>query len=130
MSVHATATDLSTLPTVSDKLNVMASIHNRKLISAAIQSRQNPLKGATIQYIYTDSKHNNPLCRVTPIENIQSLPQYDKEKYKEMVLDAAETVLGFFGFDRSAYSDIKKGRRNKWYEELEQKARDIETEML
>jgi hypothetical protein len=47
-----------------------------------------------------------------------------------MVLDAAETVLDFFGFDRSAYSDIKKGRRNKWYEELEQKARDIETEML
>jgi hypothetical protein len=80
MSVYATATDLSTLPTVSDKLNVMASIHNRKLISAAIQSRQNPLKGDTIQYIYTDSKHNNPLCRVIPIENIQSLPQYDKEK--------------------------------------------------
>ena len=25
---------LSTLPTVSDKLNVMASIHNRKLIAA------------------------------------------------------------------------------------------------
>jgi hypothetical protein len=27
-----------------------------------------------------------------------SLPKYDKEKYKEMILDAAETVLGFFGF--------------------------------
>jgi hypothetical protein len=26
---------------------------------------------------------------------------YDKEKYREMVLDAAETVLGFFGFDRT-----------------------------
>jgi hypothetical protein len=38
---------------------------------------------------------------VTPVENLRSLPQYDKEKYKEMVLDAAETVLGFFGFDRS-----------------------------
>ena len=32
--------------------------------SAAIQSRKYPLKGDTIQYIYTDSKHNNPLCRV------------------------------------------------------------------
>jgi hypothetical protein len=30
--------------------------------------------------------------RVTPMENIYSLPQYDKEKYKEMILDAAETV--------------------------------------
>ena len=67
---------------------------------------------------------------MTPIENIQSLPQYDKEKYKEMILDAAETVLGFFGFDRSAYSNSKK-RRRKWYEELrDQRVRDIETEIL
>src|SRR3982750_1178855 len=56
-------------------------------VSAAIQSRKLPLKGDTIQYIYTDSKHNNPLCRVTPIESLVLLPQYDKEKYKEMLLD-------------------------------------------
>src|ERR671931_892904 len=104
-------------------------------VSAAIQSRKYPMKGDTIQYIYTDSKHNNPLCRVRPIENIKTLPPYDKEKYKEMILDAAETVLGFFGFDRTAYSNSKRnnggrGRRKwRWYEELrEQKARDIETE--
>ena len=76
-------------------------------VSAAIQSRQNPLKGDTIQYIYTDSKHSNPLCRVIPIEDLACLPLYDKEKYKEMVLDAAETVLGFFGFDRMAYSNLR-----------------------
>ena len=101
-------------------------------VSAAIQSRKYPLRGETIQYIYTDSKHNNPLCRVTPIEDIKSLPQYDREKYKEMILDAAETVLGFFGFDRTAYSNIKRDNRRKmWYEELrEQRGRDIETEML
>jgi hypothetical protein len=68
---------------------------------------------------------------VTPIENLASLPQYDKEKYKEMILDAAETVLGYFGFDRTSYSGIKKGRRKRWYDELrEQRTRDIETEML
>jgi hypothetical protein len=100
-------------------------------VSAAIQSRKYPLKGETIQYIYTDSKHNNPLCRVTLIEDIKFLPQYDKEKYKEMILDAAETVLGFLGFDRTVYSSLNKGRRRKWFEELrEQRARDIETEML
>jgi DNA polymerase elongation subunit (family B) len=100
-------------------------------VSAAIQSRRYPLKGETIQYIYTDSKHNNPLCRVTPIVNLASLPPYDKEKYKEMLLDAAETILGFFGFDRSVYSNFKKGRRKKWYDELrEQRVRDIETEVL
>jgi hypothetical protein len=49
-----------------------------------------------------------------------------------MALDAAETVLGFFGFDRTAYSNIKKRRRRrrKWYEELRgQRASDIEAEM-
>jgi hypothetical protein len=47
-----------------------------------------------------------------------------------MALDAAETVLGFFGFDRSAYSNIKNGRK-KWYDELrEQRIRDVETECI
>jgi hypothetical protein len=92
--------------------------------------------GSTIQYIYTDSQHNNPLCRVTPIAigNAQkeSLSQYDKEKYKEIVLDAAETVLGLFGFDRTVYSNAKqkKGGR-KWYDELrEERTRDIQTETM
>jgi hypothetical protein len=51
-----------------------------------------------------------------------------------MILDAAETVLGFFGFDISTYSSFKKNNRRRkwgWYTELrEQRARDIETEML
>jgi hypothetical protein len=54
------------------------------------------MKGDTIQYVYTNSKHNNPLCRVVPIdigiEQAESLSQYDKEKYKEMIRDAAETL--------------------------------------
>jgi hypothetical protein len=33
---------------------------------------------------------------------------YDKEKYREMILDAAEIVIGYFGFDRNLYSDKKK----------------------
>jgi DNA polymerase elongation subunit (family B) len=103
-------------------------------VSAAIQLRKYPLKGDTIQYIYTDSQHNNPLCRVVPIENLKSLPPYDKEKYKEMILDAAETALGFFGFDRTVDTNVKRNngkRKWRWYGELkEQRARDIETKML
>jgi hypothetical protein len=61
------------------------------------------------------------------------LPPYDREKYKEMILDAAETVLGFFGFSKRIYSNLKRcngKRRWTWYQELkEQRARDIETEM-
>jgi DNA polymerase elongation subunit (family B) len=119
-------------------------------VSAAIQLSNNnnnnnnsngssgryPTKGDTIQYIYTNSQHNNPLCRVVPIENLQeegktTLNNYDKEKYREMVLDAAETVLGFFGFDRTVYGNYKKKKGRKWYEELrEERTRDIQTEAM
>ena len=61
---------------------------------------------------------------MTPIENLASLPQYDKEKYKEMTFDAVETVLGFLAL-------IWNKGRKKWCEELkEQRVRDIETEMI
>jgi hypothetical protein len=50
-----------------------------------------------------------------------------------MALDAAETVLGFFGFDRTVYGNFNeknKGRRKKCYEELrEEKTRDIQAEV-
>ena len=54
---------------------------------------------------------------------------YDKEKYREMILDAAETVLGTFGFDRTMYGDSNK-RKGKWWQELiQERRRDIQTEM-
>jgi hypothetical protein len=42
---------------------------------------------------------------VTPVEFIEGGREqvYDKEKYREMLLEAAETVLGYFGFDRTLY---------------------------
>jgi hypothetical protein len=49
------------------------------------------------------------------------------------ILDAAETILGFFGFDRIVYSsNIKKKKgRSKWYDELrEERTRDIQTETM
>jgi hypothetical protein len=35
-----------------------------------------------------------------------------------MILDPAETVLGFFGFDRTVYGTPTKNRKRKWYDEL------------
>ena len=38
-------------------------------VAAAIQLSslgKTPIKGENIQYVYTDSKHKNPLCRVVP----------------------------------------------------------------
>jgi DNA polymerase elongation subunit (family B) len=106
-------------------------------VSAAIQLSNNedkpPSKGDTIKYIYTNTRHKNPLCRVASIDSsISEKLDYDKEKYKEMILDAAETVLGFFGFDRSLYGNKKNisKRKWRWFEELQQeRERDINIEM-
>ena len=39
--------------------------------------------------------------------------EYDREKYKEMLLDAAETVLGIFGFDRTLFGN-QRTRNGGW----------------
>ncbi len=55
------------------------------------------------------------------------------EKYKEMILDAAETVLGYFGFDRTVYGSKRNKAERKWWwlEELRQeREKDIKVEMM
>jgi DNA polymerase elongation subunit (family B) len=109
-------------------------------VSAAIQSSNNedklPSKGDTIKYIYTNSRHKNPLCRVASIDSANGISgklDYDKEKYKEMIVDAAETVLGYFGFDRSVYGNKKNigPRKWRWLQELKQeRENDIRTEVI
>jgi DNA polymerase elongation subunit (family B) len=117
-------------------------------VSAAIQlsniegGGKCPTKGDTIQYIYTNSQHKNPLCRVVPLEILQKEKDdkengktlnYDKDKYREMVLDATETVLGYFGFNRTVYENprINRKKEKKWYDELhEERTRDTQAEMM
>jgi len=103
-------------------------VHNYKSIfphvAAAIRlSSQGPtpMRGENIQYIYINSKHKNPLCRVVPVltkEKEEVVKSYDKVKYLELLLNAAETVLGYFGFDGSVYKSENKGIRSskhkKW----------------
>jgi DNA polymerase elongation subunit (family B) len=107
-------------------------------VSAAIQlsdEDKHPSKGDTIKYIHTDSRHKNPLCRVASIGSnnaSKELLDYDKEKYKDMMLDAAETVLGYFGFDRTLYGDEKNISKRKWqwFQEMRQeRERDIKIEL-
>jgi len=48
-----------------------------------------------------------------------------------MILDAAETVLALFGFDRTVYENCKKKKGRKWYDELRaERTRDIQTETM
>ena len=108
-------------------------------VSAAIQlsnKDKHPAKGDTMKYIYTNSQHKNPLYRVASINSstdVSGKLDYDKEKYKEMTLDAAETVLGYFGFDRAVYGTQKNTttRKRRWIEELNQeRERDMRIEMM
>ncbi len=46
-----------------------------------------------------------------------------------MLLEAAETVLGYFGFDSTLYGDTIWKKNKKWWCDLRQERRkDIETE--
>ena len=56
----------------------------------------------------------------------QFCKEYDKERYLEMLLDAAEAVLSVFGFSRSLFGFDKKSKH--WWDELyQQRERDIES---
>ncbi|MGC2669911.1 MAG: DNA polymerase domain-containing protein [Candidatus Nitrosopolaris sp.] len=98
-------------------------------VSAALQlteAGKSLIRGDIIRYIYTDSAHKNPLRRVMPVDLISEEHHYDKEKYR-MLPEAAETVLGYFGFDMTVYGDRKKNR--KWWHEIRQERRkDVEIE--
>jgi DNA polymerase elongation subunit (family B) len=103
-------------------------------VSAALQLTEAGVpftRGDTIQYIYTDAAHSNPLRRVNPVEFIEEGREqvYDKEKYREMLIEAAETMLGYFGFDRTAYGDTSRSKNRKWWHQLrEQRQKDIDIE--
>ena len=75
------------------------------------------MRGDTIQYIYTDAAHSHPLRRVTPVEFIEEGREqvYDKDKYREILLETAETVLGYFGFDRTLFGDTSRSKNRKWW---------------
>jgi DNA polymerase elongation subunit (family B) len=82
-------------------------------------------RGDSIQYVHTDSNHTDPLYRITPAKLISS-KEYDKEKYLEMLLDSAESVLSVFRFSRSLVGFDKKFKR-RWDELYQQRERDVET---
>ena len=73
-------------------------------------------RGDIIEYIYTNVEHQNPLNRVVTVGSGDNFGlNYDKEKYKEMLPDADETVLGVFGFFMESYC---KPKDKKWWMEL------------
>jgi DNA polymerase elongation subunit (family B) len=93
-------------------------------VSAALQLNNKGIvlnRGDNVDFIFTASKHKNPLKRVraVPASELaeQEIIEYDKEKYLQLVLDAAETVLAPFGFNRRLLGD-GSARVTDWKEAL------------
>ena len=45
-----------------------------------------------------------------------------------MLLEATETVLGYFGFDSRIYGNTIRKKNRKWWYGLEERRKDIEVE--
>ncbi|MEM1582546.1 MAG: DNA polymerase domain-containing protein [Candidatus Bathyarchaeia archaeon] len=77
-----------------------------------------------INFLYMNAEHRNPFRRVTPIEVLDSCSQrYDRNKYIEIILGVAETILGTFGFDRKS---LEFGITEKLYRRI--KAQELKIE--
>jgi DNA polymerase elongation subunit (family B) len=104
-------------------------------VSAAILLAKKGIEmnpGQGVEYIYTNTPHNNPLYRVVPKALIDENGdfEYDKEKYHDMLLEAAETVLSIFGFNRTAYGDAPKKYKKWWQRLMEERLKDRDTETI
>jgi DNA polymerase elongation subunit (family B) len=85
-------------------------------VLAAIQLRHHGRQvkpGDLVDYVYVDTEQVNPMKRISPAEFAEN---YDAEKYAEMALDVAESILGVFGFSRTQLG-FKRRQRN-FLEEL------------
>jgi DNA polymerase elongation subunit (family B) len=94
-------------------------------VAAAIQLAcrgKNVKEGEDVSFIYRDSEHHNPLCHVIPLELADANVNFDRKKYCEMLLDAAETVLSTFSFPREAYNTLN--RPKSWLKELREEIRN------
>lgn len=81
-------------------------------VSAAVSLAQQGLavrQGDRIDFLYVNARHRNPLRRVAPLETYDS-GYYDREKYRNLVLDAAETVLSTFGFSKQQFGVRPRSR--------------------
>jgi DNA polymerase elongation subunit (family B) len=75
------------------------SLFPHVMAAVQLQQRQRPTKpGDLVDYAYVDVEAVNPMNRVAPLDYAET---YDRDKYAEMVLDVAESILSVFGFSKT-----------------------------
>ncbi|MGQ9551530.1 MAG: DNA polymerase domain-containing protein [Candidatus Bathycorpusculaceae bacterium] len=62
--------------------------------------------GQTVQYLVVDSKCRIAKNRVLAEELLEPKIRYDVEKYLDMLISSAETLLGVFGYNKNRIRDI------------------------
>ncbi len=63
-----------------------------------------PAPGSLMEYIILNEAEANPYRRVASIAFLkEGGASYDREKYAELLLEAAETILGVFGFNKERF---------------------------
>jgi len=66
-----------------------------------VQKGKRLKKGEKIDFIYVNAEHKNPFRRVVPAAIVDGAHgYYDRDKYVELILEVAETILGVFGFNK------------------------------
>ena len=118
--------DLVVSKTLRKPVNTYRSLFPH--VVAAIQMAQKGKRlrrDEDIDFIYVNAEHRNPFRRVVPAALFDGEHgYYDREKYVELVLDVAETVLGTFGFKGT---HLGTGRKPKDYVEELKFERELET---
>jgi DNA polymerase elongation subunit (family B) len=97
--------------TVSKVLRKPLSAYTSLLphVSAAVgltHQRKTVRAGEKMNFVYVNARHSNPLRRVIP-SVLYDDGYYDREKYRDLVIDAAETILSTFGFKRQKVGSVK-----------------------
>ena len=69
-----------------------------------------PSQGSHIDFLYINAGHPNPYMRVAPAELLTlGWKGYDRWKYVELALDAAETLLTPFGYNKRRLRELMRG---------------------
>jgi len=82
--------------------DVFQAIASRQLMTAGFDV----YPGQTVQYLVTDSKSRRVNERVLAKQLIKDRVNYDVEKYLELLISAADTLLGVFGYNSERIRDL------------------------
>jgi DNA polymerase elongation subunit (family B) len=120
MTGELSAEDLTISKILRKPLNQYNSLFPHVTAALQLASKGKLLRpGDTVDFIFKDSDHINPLCRTVPFDSSDSqktIP-YDREKYRDLLLDAAEMILSNFGFSRDIYN-YKRRESFDWLNQL------------